>query len=252
MVETKSYIVLIVATLFLFLIYGPLASLSIALALATFIGWHFLTKKFSFMLLPKDARKGIAVLVGQRGEPLKSKTFRIMFFSSLATISIISLIFGVLGYPLETYEGLLYTFIYSWFILPFTFFVPAKSIVEESGIYFVDLKKNVSRKATIIEYLEEFIDIGAVLAFITIIAHITLDPSVVFFLLVFIFSPFYPALLAAILFEKFSYSKNLQNFIKKSNPVKANIQLELTCYNCGLRLEGREKVCPLCKTPLRT
>ena len=215
--------------------------------------WHYLSKRVAHLLVPRRARRAILVL--QRApKEVQPSVFRLSFYSTLFTFSIISLGAEVFDYPIESFEGLAMATVYLIILLPLAFFVPAKLVIENSGIVMVT--DGDVEEVPAYPYIDEFLGFGAMLGFTLTLSRFlasyasNLAIGFVYALIFFVFQ-LYPALIASLLYVRLSYHKAAGELRDRLKPLIARVSVFITCYRCGTRLAGREVVCPHCGAPLR-
>lgn len=215
--------------------------------------WHYLSRRVSHLLVPRQARK--AVLVLQRpSEEGRPGVFKLAFLATLFTFSVISLGAEVLDYPVESFEGMVMATVYLIFLLPLAFFVPAKLVIENSGIVMVT--EGDVEEVPAYPYIDEFLGFGALLGLVLTLSKFlasyasNVATGLIYALLFFLFQ-LYPALIASLLYVRLSYHGAAGELRNRLNPLIARVSILITCYRCGARLAGREAACPHCGAPLR-
>ncbi len=249
-----AFISLIALAMFIMV---PLTLVILFSGIITWIFWHTLTPKIAFRVIPRRLLRE-NIIVGGRprvGEVLSFvEMLRLSSLPALFSFSLTLFLYEIANVPISSIDDVSVAGAIAMFLLPLSIFISAKWVVEYSGLFSINrFEKNVS-KLTIIEYIEEFIGFGSILAILLTLGQLAAGvdlENLIISLLALFYMVLYPSTLATILFFKFSYSSVLTRFLNKVRPFRAEINIELRCPRCNQPLEGGEFTCPNCNTQLR-
>ncbi len=258
-----SLLIVAVITLGSFYFFGDLfiVGLFIGLGLAMWIIWHLVGGRVAGLIARRDVkRRDVRLISPAKYEPerLGIKGFlKHSFYPNLFSFSLLSLAYQILGLEVGNPSELLDFMINALFILPFTIFIPAIWIVENSGIVVVR-PGEYPRPLSYLEIVGDFIDIGSIIG-LALTVGLALRASgslidafgwIVAFLCIFFLMMFIPSLLATALYLRLSLLKAVQVFRERLLLYDVDLEVEYRCPNCRAAVSLGERFCPECGRPL--
>jgi len=234
-----------------------IVGLFIGLGLAMWVVWHLVGRGIAALITRRDVRRGDARLISPASyEPERlgiKGILKLSFYPNLFSFSLLSLAYQILGLEVGNPSELLDFMVNALFILPFTLFIPAIWIVENSGIVVVR-PGEYPRPLSYLEIVGDFIDIGSMIGLVLTVG-LALRASgslldafgwIMAFLFIFFLMMFIPSLLATALYLRLSLLKAIQSFREGLLLHDVDLEVGYRCPNCRAAVSLGERFCPEC------
>lgn len=234
-----------------------IVGLFIGLGLAMWVVWHLVGRGIAALITRRDVRRGDARLISPASyEPERlgiKGILKLSFYPNLFSFSLLSLAYQILGLEVGNPSELLDFMVNALFILPFTLFIPAIWIVENSGIVVVR-PGEYPRPLSYLEIVGDFIDIGSIIGFVLTVGLALRASESLFdafgwitaFIFIFLLMMLIPSLLATALYLRISLLRAVQAFRERLLLYDVDIQIEYRCPVCNSPLSLEERYCSEC------
>jgi hypothetical protein len=184
-------------------------------------------------------------------------------YPALLSFSVTSLSYQVLGWDVTSTRDLVALMLNCIVVLPFSGFMPAKWIIDDSEIIISKSSEKYPRNIAYFEYIDNFIDMGAIIGLTLTLGRVaskivggrpgdfvyafgffsTYMLTTIIFLVIFLVGP---SLLSTALFFRFSHVKRVHVFREKLKPIVATFFHEFQCPHCGSPLPLNGQYCITC------
>jgi len=279
-------LVISVVILSIFIVFAPgaayISGVLFLVGVVTWLAWHGLSMKVARLLVLSDIKGKDVGLYTAADYALSPLSFKSLLKRSLRpallAFSVASLAYQALGWDATSVYQLGRFMFFCALILPFSVFVAAIWIIDDSEIVVAKLNEDFPRSVAYFEYLDSFIDMGAFIGLVLTVARTVASsstPSAAFaaavvaplFLVILLVGP---SLVSTALFFRFSYVKRVYRFREKLKPVTATAKVEFIkpsasvvptstasptpqsarpasyCVNCGAPILEMSKYCRKC------
>ena len=266
-VARRDFLLALVASVLVissYLFFAPSAlsmlmvGMTFLVGVVTWIVWHAISLRVSRLMVWRDIRGKNLGLFSPAEYVLSPLTFKALLRRSLhpalLSFSVTSLAYQVLGLDMTSVSQLVELMLKCLVVLPFSGFMPAKWIIDDSEVIISKSSEKFPRNIAYFAYIDNFIDMGAIIGLTLTVAHVaeqTDSATMAFatslvipiFLVIFLVGP---SILSTALFFRFSHAKRVHIFRERLKPMVATIRVEFNCPHCGSPLSLDGQYCITC------
>lgn len=235
-----------------------IVGMTFLVGVVTWFVWHGISLGVSRLMIWRDIRGknfGLFSPAEYALSPLSFKTLlRRSLHPALLSFSVTSLAYQVLGLDVTSVSQLVNLMLKCLVVLPFSGFMPAKWIIDDSEVIISKSSEKFPRNIAYFAYIDNFIDMGAIIGLTLTVARVVeqtgsavsafaLSVVIPIFLVIFLVGP---SILSTALFFRFSHVKRVYRFREKLKPMVATVRVEFKCPHCGSPLPLDGQYCITC------